>query len=113
MIKSLPVFKENLFILISGYQLRTIGALLKCLDRRRVGVELEDSSVGVPILQILTYKLYAIYVFFAVTSNICINWLECTVLALLILELGYKVKEEDITLQSRFIVLYSKLVPMS
>uniref|UniRef100_A0A669BQA0 MutS homolog 5 n=1 Tax=Oreochromis niloticus TaxID=8128 RepID=A0A669BQA0_ORENI len=27
-----------------------LGALLKCLDRRRVGVELEDSSVGVPIL---------------------------------------------------------------
>uniref|UniRef100_A0AAY5ENW0 MutS protein homolog 5 n=1 Tax=Electrophorus electricus TaxID=8005 RepID=A0AAY5ENW0_ELEEL len=33
-------------------------ALLKCLDRRRVGVELEDSSVGVPILQFLTYTLY-------------------------------------------------------
>uniref|UniRef100_A0AAQ4QFM7 MutS protein homolog 5 n=1 Tax=Gasterosteus aculeatus aculeatus TaxID=481459 RepID=A0AAQ4QFM7_GASAC len=31
--------------------LRALGALLKCLDRRRVGVELEDSSVGVPILQ--------------------------------------------------------------
>uniref|UniRef100_A0A4W4FRN1 MutS protein homolog 5 n=1 Tax=Electrophorus electricus TaxID=8005 RepID=A0A4W4FRN1_ELEEL len=37
--------------------LRTVGALLKCLDRRRVGVELEDSSVGVPILQFLTYTL--------------------------------------------------------
>uniref|UniRef100_A0A8C7H4C7 MutS protein homolog 5 n=1 Tax=Oncorhynchus kisutch TaxID=8019 RepID=A0A8C7H4C7_ONCKI len=31
--------------------LRSVGALLKCLDKRRVGVELEDSSVGVPILQ--------------------------------------------------------------
>uniref|UniRef100_A0A673AVK2 MutS homolog 5 n=1 Tax=Sphaeramia orbicularis TaxID=375764 RepID=A0A673AVK2_9TELE len=30
--------------------LRAVGALLKCLDRRRVGVELEDSSIGVPIL---------------------------------------------------------------
>ncbi|XP_046906065.1 mutS protein homolog 5 [Hypomesus transpacificus] len=37
--------------------LRSVGALLKCLDRRRVGVELEDSSVGVPILQFLTYTL--------------------------------------------------------
>uniref|UniRef100_A0A4W6CIX6 MutS protein homolog 5 n=1 Tax=Lates calcarifer TaxID=8187 RepID=A0A4W6CIX6_LATCA len=35
----------------SPLMLRTVGALLKCLDRRRVGVELEDSSVGVPILQ--------------------------------------------------------------
>ncbi|XP_030638875.1 mutS protein homolog 5 [Chanos chanos] len=37
--------------------LRTLGALLKCLDKRRVGVELEESDVGVPILQILTYTL--------------------------------------------------------
>ncbi|XP_062322042.1 mutS protein homolog 5 isoform X5 [Osmerus eperlanus] len=37
--------------------LRSVGALLKCLDRRRVGVELEDCSVGVPILQFLTYTL--------------------------------------------------------
>uniref|UniRef100_A0A669C7X5 MutS homolog 5 n=1 Tax=Oreochromis niloticus TaxID=8128 RepID=A0A669C7X5_ORENI len=34
----------------SSLMLRAVGALLKCLDRRRVGVELEDSSVGVPIL---------------------------------------------------------------
>lgn len=38
--------------------MRTIGALLKCLDRRRVGVELEESSMPVPILQFLTYTLY-------------------------------------------------------
>ncbi|CAJ1062215.1 LOW QUALITY PROTEIN: mutS protein homolog 5 [Xyrichtys novacula] len=37
--------------------LRAVGALLKCLDRRRVGVELEDSSVGVPILQFHAYTL--------------------------------------------------------
>uniref|UniRef100_A0A8C2X1A1 MutS protein homolog 5 n=1 Tax=Cyclopterus lumpus TaxID=8103 RepID=A0A8C2X1A1_CYCLU len=37
--------------------LRAVGALLKCLDRRRVGVELEDSSVGVPILQFNAYTL--------------------------------------------------------
>ncbi|XP_076832960.1 mutS protein homolog 5 isoform X2 [Brachyhypopomus gauderio] len=41
----------------SVIMLRTVGALLKCLDRRRVGVELEDSSVGVPVLQFLTYTL--------------------------------------------------------
>ncbi|KAJ8354533.1 hypothetical protein SKAU_G00221000 [Synaphobranchus kaupii] len=37
--------------------LRSIGALLKCLDKRRVGVELEDSSVGVPIFQFQIYTL--------------------------------------------------------
>nr|XP_057941012.1 mutS protein homolog 5 isoform X1 [Doryrhamphus excisus]XP_057941013.1 mutS protein homolog 5 isoform X1 [Doryrhamphus excisus] len=37
--------------------LRAVGALLKCLDRRRVGVELEDSSVGVPILHFRAYTL--------------------------------------------------------
>ncbi|XP_058504801.1 mutS protein homolog 5 [Solea solea] len=41
----------------SPLMLRTVGALLKCLDRRRVGVELEDSSVRVPILQFNTYTL--------------------------------------------------------
>ncbi|XP_068614872.1 mutS protein homolog 5 [Brachionichthys hirsutus] len=41
----------------SPLMLRTVGALLKCLDRRRVGVELEDSSVKVPILQFSTYTL--------------------------------------------------------
>ncbi|XP_072317396.1 mutS protein homolog 5 [Eucyclogobius newberryi] len=41
----------------SPLMLRSLGALLKCLDRRRVGVELEDSSVGVPILQLLAYTL--------------------------------------------------------
>uniref|UniRef100_H3DLY3 MutS protein homolog 5 n=1 Tax=Tetraodon nigroviridis TaxID=99883 RepID=H3DLY3_TETNG len=40
--------------------LRAVGALLKCLDRRRVGVELEDSSVGVPILQFHAYTLKGI-----------------------------------------------------
>ncbi|MCI4386164.1 hypothetical protein PGIGA_G00059190 [Pangasianodon gigas] len=42
----------------SVLMVRTIGALLKCLDRRRVGVELEESSMPVPILQFLTYSLY-------------------------------------------------------
>ncbi|KAM7420771.1 hypothetical protein PAMA_015134 [Pampus argenteus] len=41
----------------SPLMMRTVGALLKCLDRRRVGVELEDNSVGVPILQFHTYTL--------------------------------------------------------
>lgn len=44
----------------SPLMLRSVGALLKCLDRRRVGVELEDSSVGVPILQFLAYTLKGI-----------------------------------------------------
>uniref|UniRef100_A0A8C5BFJ8 DNA mismatch repair proteins mutS family domain-containing protein n=1 Tax=Gadus morhua TaxID=8049 RepID=A0A8C5BFJ8_GADMO len=48
----------------SPLMLRSLGALLKCLDRRRVGVELEDSSVGVPILQFHTYTLtQSIYIF--------------------------------------------------
>uniref|UniRef100_A0A673M6F8 MutS protein homolog 5-like n=1 Tax=Sinocyclocheilus rhinocerous TaxID=307959 RepID=A0A673M6F8_9TELE len=37
---------------------RSIGGLLKCLERRRVGLDLEDSSTGVPILQFLTYVVY-------------------------------------------------------
>ncbi|KAM6909664.1 mutS protein homolog 5 [Xenentodon cancila] len=41
----------------SPLMLRAVGALLKCLDRRRVGVELEDSSVGVPILHFHAYTL--------------------------------------------------------
>ncbi|XP_054638507.1 mutS protein homolog 5 isoform X2 [Dunckerocampus dactyliophorus] len=41
----------------SPLMLGAVGALLKCLDRRRVGVELEDSSVGVPILQFHAYTL--------------------------------------------------------
>uniref|UniRef100_A0A4W5LRG9 MutS protein homolog 5 n=1 Tax=Hucho hucho TaxID=62062 RepID=A0A4W5LRG9_9TELE len=45
----------------SPLMLRSVGALLKCLDRRRVGVELEDSSVGVPILQFHTYTLSVVY----------------------------------------------------
>ncbi|XP_044064538.1 mutS protein homolog 5 isoform X2 [Siniperca chuatsi] len=44
----------------SPLMLRAVGALLKCLDRRRVGVELEDSSVGVPILQFHAYTLKGI-----------------------------------------------------
>ncbi|KAK2844558.1 hypothetical protein Q5P01_011217 [Channa striata] len=44
----------------SPLMLRAAGALLKCLDRRRVGVELEDSSVGVPILQFHAYTLRGI-----------------------------------------------------
>uniref|UniRef100_A0A3P8RTP1 MutS protein homolog 5 n=1 Tax=Amphiprion percula TaxID=161767 RepID=A0A3P8RTP1_AMPPE len=44
----------------SPLMLRAVGALLKCLDRRRVGVELEDSSVGVPILQFHAYTVVCI-----------------------------------------------------
>uniref|UniRef100_A0A3Q2CPE0 MutS protein homolog 5 n=1 Tax=Cyprinodon variegatus TaxID=28743 RepID=A0A3Q2CPE0_CYPVA len=39
----------------SPLMLRAVGALLKCLDRRRVGVELEDSTIGVPILHFHAY----------------------------------------------------------
>ncbi|XP_077142051.1 mutS protein homolog 5 isoform X2 [Ranitomeya variabilis] len=34
-----------------------LGGLLKFLDRRRIGIELEDSSVGVPILTIKKYVM--------------------------------------------------------
>ncbi|XP_063794138.1 mutS protein homolog 5 isoform X2 [Pseudophryne corroboree] len=34
-----------------------LGGLLKFLDRRRIGIELEDSSVGVPILSLKKYVL--------------------------------------------------------
>ncbi|KAM9805847.1 mutS protein homolog 5 [Syngnathus typhle] len=41
----------------SPLMLRALGALLKCMDRRRVGVELEDRSVAVPILHFSAYTL--------------------------------------------------------
>ncbi|KAM8826385.1 mutS protein homolog 5 isoform 1-T1 [Synchiropus picturatus] len=41
----------------SPLMMRAVGGLLKCLDKKRVGVELEDSSVGVPILKIRAYTL--------------------------------------------------------
>ncbi|KAK5603033.1 hypothetical protein CRENBAI_014531 [Crenichthys baileyi] len=44
----------------SPLMLRAVGALLKCLDRRRVGVELEDITVGVPILQFRAYTLQGV-----------------------------------------------------
>ncbi|XP_051535087.1 mutS protein homolog 5 [Myxocyprinus asiaticus] len=40
----------------SVMMMRSIGGLLKCLERRRF-VELEDSSVGIPVFQFLTYTL--------------------------------------------------------
>ncbi|KTF88416.1 hypothetical protein cypCar_00020738 [Cyprinus carpio] len=41
----------------SVLMMRSIGGLLKCVERRSVGLDLEDSSTGVPILQFLTYTL--------------------------------------------------------
>uniref|UniRef100_A0A672KAK7 Uncharacterized protein n=1 Tax=Sinocyclocheilus grahami TaxID=75366 RepID=A0A672KAK7_SINGR len=41
----------------SVLMMRSIGGLLKCLERRRVGLDMEDSSMGVPILQFLAYTL--------------------------------------------------------
>lgn len=63
--KLLPICKwmsywllvEDKTLTLSLSQLRSVGALLKCLDRRRVGVELEDSSVRVPIFQFQIYTL--------------------------------------------------------
>uniref|UniRef100_A0A8C1N3N5 MutS protein homolog 5 n=1 Tax=Cyprinus carpio TaxID=7962 RepID=A0A8C1N3N5_CYPCA len=41
---------------------RSIGGLLKCVERRSVGLDLEDSSTGVPILQFLTYTKDVVYI---------------------------------------------------
>uniref|UniRef100_A0A8D0GVM3 DNA mismatch repair protein MutS core domain-containing protein n=1 Tax=Sphenodon punctatus TaxID=8508 RepID=A0A8D0GVM3_SPHPU len=41
----------------SPLMIRALGGLLKFLDRRRIGVELEDSSVGVPILAFKKFVL--------------------------------------------------------
>uniref|UniRef100_A0A8C1AIV2 MutS homolog 5 n=1 Tax=Cyprinus carpio carpio TaxID=630221 RepID=A0A8C1AIV2_CYPCA len=35
----------------SVLMMRSVGGLLKCLERRTVGLDMEDSSMGVPILQ--------------------------------------------------------------
>ncbi|KAL2083859.1 hypothetical protein ACEWY4_019377 [Coilia grayii] len=50
-------YLSSCFSFDSVLMVRAVGALLKCLDKRRVGVELEDSSVGVPILQFRVYAL--------------------------------------------------------
>ncbi|KTG02838.1 hypothetical protein cypCar_00021155 [Cyprinus carpio] len=41
----------------SVLMMRSVGGLLKCLERRTVGLDMEDSSMGVPILQFLAYTL--------------------------------------------------------
>ncbi|XP_073674425.1 mutS protein homolog 5 [Garra rufa] len=41
----------------SVLMMRSIGGLLKCLERRSFAVDMEESSTGVPILQFLTYTL--------------------------------------------------------
>lgn len=46
-------------ILIS--QVRALGGLLKFMGRRRIGVELEDYNVSVPILGFKKFVLYVIY----------------------------------------------------
>uniref|UniRef100_A0A3Q0S4H9 MutS protein homolog 5 n=1 Tax=Amphilophus citrinellus TaxID=61819 RepID=A0A3Q0S4H9_AMPCI len=57
---SLMVRQLSAYSIILSISSWAVGALLKCLDRRRVGVELEDSSVGVPILQFHAYTLFCI-----------------------------------------------------
>jgi len=38
-------------------QVRSLGVLLKYVDKKRLGVELEDSGTRVPILAIQTFSL--------------------------------------------------------
>lgn len=38
-------------------QVKATGALIKYLEKKRVGVELEDSDTRVPILALKTYSL--------------------------------------------------------
>ena len=42
----------------SPSQVRSMGALLKFLDKHRVGVELEDTSVRIPVIAIKPFTLY-------------------------------------------------------
>ena len=39
-------------------QVRSMGALLKFLDKHRVGVELEDTSVRIPLLAVKPFSLW-------------------------------------------------------
>ena len=39
-------------------QVRSMGALLKFLDKHRVGVELEDTSVRIPLLAVKHFSLW-------------------------------------------------------
>ena len=42
---------------ILSLQMRALGGLLKYLDKHRVGVELEDEAVKVPILALTVFSL--------------------------------------------------------
>lgn len=51
------IYLSSIIPFESPLMVRAIGGLLKFLDRRRVGVELEDSSVAVPILAFKKFVL--------------------------------------------------------
>ncbi|TRY93340.1 hypothetical protein DNTS_007724 [Danionella cerebrum] len=41
----------------SVLMMRSVGGLLKCLERKRVGLDLEDGSAGIKIMRFMTYTL--------------------------------------------------------
>ena len=44
-------------------QVRSAGALIKYIDRKRIGIELEDPDVRVPILGLKVFSLYVTLAF--------------------------------------------------
>ena len=42
-------------------QIRATGGLLKYLEKMRIGVELEDASVRVPVMDLKVFTLYVVY----------------------------------------------------
>ncbi len=51
------IFISSLIPLDSVNMVRSLGALFKFVDKRRLGVELEDASIRVPILALHHFSL--------------------------------------------------------
>ena len=51
------VFDFNKVNVYQFWQVRSAGALIKYIDKKRIGVELEDPDVRVPILGLKVFSL--------------------------------------------------------
>ena len=51
------VFNFNKVNVYQFWQVRSAGALIKYIDKKRIGVELEDPDVRVPILGLKVFSL--------------------------------------------------------
>lgn len=55
--REFEIYLSSIFSFDSAVMIRAVGGLLKYLDKKRIGVELEDPSVQVPVTEICPFKL--------------------------------------------------------